>query len=184
MILFCSASKKYSEFSNFYPCNIAIDNFIYRSCENYYQAQKMIILGAPVEEINLAAFVDSPPESKIRARNFQCAASLTNIIAWQNRRVSVLTHGNRAKYQQNVLLKELLLSTRGFHLVENTRDNFWASGRICKETDVAYPGYNTMGKILMSIRTERKSKNDLHFGSFKRSPSLPSSSIPLPFAVP
>lgn len=177
MIPFCSASRKYSEFSNFHQCTISIDNFIYRSSENYYQSQKMKILGAPAEEIHLAAFVDSPLDSKMRAKNFQCTASLASIIAWQSCCVTVLTQANWAKYQQNILLKELLLSTRGFQLVENTKDNFWASGRICKETDVVYPGYNTMGKILMYIRSERKSKRPTLWSHHKFS-LLPFPSFP------
>lgn len=128
----------YAVFSNFHPTGIIIDGKMWPTVEHYFQAQKFLEPSRQ-EEVRLAA---SPAEAKRlgRARGMR--------PDWHRVRLAVMRTGLRAKFTQNLYLRELLLSTGGAPLIEAApRDYFWGEG-------ADGTGANWLGRLLVQLRDE------------------------------
>lgn len=155
---------------------LKLDGYDWSSTEEYYHSQKFITQGdlgtnyiqfiraANTQNKKLALGNQKPGRSaaskldpKVPAydaftigkiiQQFT-AAGLTIRPDWEAVKVSVMDKAVRAKFTQNSVLKNLLLSTGDKLIAENSpRDSFWGLGKDGN-------GRNELGKILMTLRSE------------------------------
>ena len=149
MVLFHSG---YATFSNFYLCPFTLDGRTYRTSEQYYQSEKA------------AFFNDHEKAEQIRQeiRPSKCkwlAREIENFdkVVWQINARRVMLRGVLAKFRQNPLARERLLSTGDALLVEATPyDTYWASGlHILDDSHkdrACWRGTNVLGSVLMEAR--------------------------------
>lgn len=141
-------SKSYPEFrflSNFYMSEfVDQDGNSWKSVEHYYQAWKSL-------DPNVRALIAAAPDCRTAKHLGNDLSVLTLTEDWPERKLRVMLDAVRMKFGQNAHLKELLLATDGFELVEYAPwgDVFWG-------VDKNYVGENNLGKILMQVRDELK----------------------------
>ena len=147
-------NEKYGEFSNWFERPFVIDDFQYFCVEQYMMAQKAKL------------FHDAENYTKIlRANTAKGCKWLGKQVtpfdakSWDAVKYGIVKSGNRAKYEQNQDLKELLLSTGDSIIVEaSPKDNIWGlamDSKTAAKTDPSeWPGENLLGKILMELREE------------------------------
>lgn len=139
---FYSVKNLYGEFSNFALFPIVLEDVIWPSSEHYYQAHK---------------FLDYALQEKVRAAETPYLAAqigrdptLPMREDWDDVKDQVMLVALHAKFNQYVILQELLLSTNASHLYEHTKnDCYWAD---CGD----HSGKNILGQELMQIRNELK----------------------------
>lgn len=146
-------------FSQFHPCRFTVDGRDYICAEQYMHAEKALLFGdkAMAERIMRS---DSPHEHKLmggRVSGFEQAL-------WDERKVPIVTEGNRAKFGQNAGLRRRLLDTGEAILAEaNPKDFIWGIG--LSENDPAaldpakWQGTNLLGQVLMAVRAELARSN-------------------------
>lgn len=171
-VKFFAREDGYFEFSNYYASTFTIEEILFRSVEQFYQAYKFYNPDDPIsmEYFQLLLEADSPQKVKDmgnqRVSRFGAKwlinkakpalgtvkeaverySSLEMRPDWDEIKVEVMEEGLMAKFTQNPRLRELLLSTGDRELIEDSpRDNFWGNAR---------NGQNMLGKLLMKIRTE------------------------------
>lgn len=133
-ILFYSKSKRYFEFSNFYPSSIDLDGYVWPTVEHYYQAQK----STDQTEQQRIREAPTPGKAKRLGRKIRIRPD------WDDIKVDVMTRAVRAKFTQHDDLRDILLSTGDATIHENSpRDMFWG-----------IRGEDMLGKVLMRIRKE------------------------------
>lgn len=110
---------------------------MYRSSENYYQAQKAVNIADKFELSKVY-----PAESKKLARHIEIRKD------WEKIKLAVMLEAVRIKFNYVPVLGEQLLLTGDRDLIEvNTwGDTFWG---VCNNV-----GENHLGKILMQVRKE------------------------------
>jgi len=131
----------YGEFSNFYKSEITIDGKKFKTTEHYFQAMKYKNNKLHFDKI---CSTSSPSEAAAlgRTRNVPIRKD------WENVKDGIMLKALRAKFTQNEILKNLLLSTGDAILVEHTKnDSYWGDGG--DDT-----GLNMLGKLLMQVRSE------------------------------
>ena len=153
----------YQFLSNMYPCPVFYDGLMFQTSEAAFQAAKF------KKREYREMFTDfksdgREPEWKSLARPAKTLGGPRGRISkkdpeafdreeWDNGRAyQVMTEVVRAKFTQNLDLKEKLLATGDAYLIEGTtwRDRIWG-------VDLAtMKGKNQLGKILMAIRKELK----------------------------
>lgn len=151
---FWKDNEKYGEFSNWFERPFIIDDFKYFCVEQYMMAQKAKL------------FHDAENYTKIlRANTAKGCKWLGKQVtpfdsdSWDAVKYGIVKNGNRAKYEQNHELKELLLSTGNSILAEaSPKDKVWGIGldakNAAKTNPSGWPGENLLGKILMELREE------------------------------
>lgn len=130
---------EYFFLSNFYQCEITIDDITYKSAEAAFQAQKTL------SEEERKKFVDMEPK---RAKAYGKRVKLRD--DWEDIKLGIMENVIRQKFTQNEYLRNKLIETGDRPLCElNTwNDTFWGvSAKTGK-------GENHLGKILMKIRKE------------------------------
>ena len=80
-----------------------------------------------------------------------------NLIKWKNEAKQIMTHGLKAKFEQNPICAQTLKSTKNSRLVEaSPYDSLWGVGLALKNKDLAQPdlwkGSNLMGTLLEDLR--------------------------------
>ncbi len=146
-IYFYKVNEPYGCFSNFSPHGIAIGGENWQTVEHYYQAQKFI--GTPDEKSSLIIKAVSTPE-QAAALGRDCRRQLRS--NWEQIKVTVMREAVRQKFFTHQDIQAILLSTSDLLIVEDSpNDYYWG----CGETKT---GANHLGKILMSVRAELKSK--------------------------
>ena len=128
----------YRWLSNFHMCPVMYEGEIYPSSEHAYMAAKTTDLSIR-EEIKA---LPKPGMAKKIGR------SLTLRDGWDDMRISVMEEILRDKFTRTASLKQQLLDTCDFELIEgNTwNDCFWG---VCRGK-----GENNLGKLLMKLRKE------------------------------
>jgi N-glycosidase YbiA len=137
-IYFYTKNQAYSEFSNFAPFGIELDDQWWQTTEHYFQAQK---------------FLDQAYQDKIRhasdpktAANLGRSRSVVIREDWEEIKDDVMRKAVLQKFQTHSQLRELLISTGNEDIVENAPgDYYWGCG-----TDGS--GKNMLGKILQEVR--------------------------------
>lgn len=140
--------------SQFFPASFVIDAVRYKTAEHYYMAEKARFFNDE-KNLDLILKIESPLEAKKigrKVKNFDDAL-------WAAKRFQASVMGNRAKFNQNKLLKEYLLSTTGNVLVEaSPYDTIWGIGLSQDDPDAHNPhmwrGENLLGFALMQVRHE------------------------------
>ena len=135
-IEFNSKSESFSEFSNFYLASFEINNIIWPSVENYFQAQKF-----PTDPIL---------QEKIRQASPQVAKRLGRTKSphfkfnWEECKEDVMLEALQAKFHHPDLMA-LLKSTGDATLKEKSaRDSYWGG--------TTKTAKNRMGILLASVR--------------------------------
>lgn len=124
--------------SNFYRSQFELDGQVWATSEHYFQAQKFIDLEYR-ERIRLAA---TPTEAARLGRSRKVAIRSD----WESIKDQAMKAAVFAKFNQNLVIKKLLLATGNAKLVEHTKnDKYWGDGGDGK-------GKNMLGKILMEVR--------------------------------
>jgi len=140
-----SFEGEYHFLSNFFDSKIVIDEKEYKTVEHYFQAMKMV---DPVysEMIRIQL---KPGIAKAFGRKFPKKEN------WNEIRDEVMLKGLRAKFSQNLDLKEKLIKTGDSILIEgNTwHDVYWG-----KDINTS-KGLNKLGILLMQVREEMKSNS-------------------------
>lgn len=134
--------------SNFWPCSIQFDGIVWLSSEHLYQALKAKYAHSDklYESIKNAS---TAAETKVLGKKVKLDETAQK--TWELCKEVVMIDVVRLKFNQNTGLKEALLATNGFELVEFAPwcDRFWG-------VDKNMIGENRMGKILMKVREELK----------------------------
>jgi ribA/ribD-fused uncharacterized protein len=145
VINFYSTKGEYGCFSNFSRHPIVLEGEIWPTTEHYYQAKKFE--GTPHEEEVRKA--SSPREAANMGRDRNRPLRLD----WENVKDDVMRAAVRAKFTQNIVIRQTLISTKNAILVEHTKnDSYWGDGGDGS-------GKNMLGKILMEVREELKDEN-------------------------
>jgi len=142
-IRFYGKKAQYGEFSNFYTSPFTIEDKSWETVEHYFQAMKFPDDPEYQEFIRKAK---SPPEAK------RLGGSRKHPLRpdWNTYRDIVMKRALEAKYTQNSMLKELLLSTGDAYLIEDSpSDYYWGCGQ-------DGTGQNMLGKLLVQVRNELK----------------------------
>jgi predicted NAD-dependent protein-ADP-ribosyltransferase YbiA (DUF1768 family) len=170
-ILFYDKKEPYYEFSNFYLVPILIDGHTWSCSEHYFQAMKFNTLETK-DYFDIILQADSPMKifalAKQKKLNGYQAKLLVNkksykvpvneIIEnyknlkiradWEAIKHDVMFKALTCKFTQHGALKNLLISTNGYEIIENSpRDSYWGIGKDGK-------GANHLGKLLMKLRKE------------------------------
>lgn len=131
---------RYSFLSNFEPCKIVFNGISYLSSEAAFQAQK-----CTNNKVRMIFAKLSPPESKVLGRNIIIRPD------WEEIKYHVMLNICKEKFSHEPF-KSMLIETGDSFLMEGNywHDNIWGSCfcERCKNC-----GENSLGKILMDIRT-------------------------------
>jgi ribA/ribD-fused uncharacterized protein len=129
--------------SNFYKCNVRYSGVLYPTSEHAYQAQKP----NSKEGHDAVRNCLTPGQAKREARRWPHWPDFHVV------KVSVMRDIVRAKFTQNLGLKQMLLDTGDEPLVEENTwgDRFWGT--------VNGQGENWLGRILMEVRGDLKSQS-------------------------
>ena len=128
---------------NFQEHPIVIGGKTFACTEAYYQAMKS--LGTPSHSQALQDIQNAGP-----AEAFSFGQQYGLRDDWSTARVNVMRKAIRAKFTQNNKLKELLLATGEYPLVQIKMDDFWG-------TNADGSGKNMLGQLLMELRTQLRS---------------------------
>ncbi|RJL08326.1 NADAR family protein [Paracoccus siganidrum] len=139
-VFFYAQTDAFSEFSNFAPYGVALDDAWWPTVEHYFQAQK---------------FEDSRYRERIRrahrpkdAKALGMTRSLPLRADWESVKDGIMYRAVKTKFRTHVRLAQLLLSTGDRLIVENApMDAYWGCG-----PDGS--GQNRLGQILMRVRGE------------------------------
>ena len=90
-----------------------------------------------------------------------------NQRVWDERCLEIMENGLKAKFTQNIRLKEYLLSTGSIMLLEcNPKDSFWGVGlslrnpKIWQKNSWTETATNHLGRLLHDLRRELRSSQD------------------------
>lgn len=137
---------EYEFLSNYFPCTVSYNGYIFTSSEAAYQAQKCVHR----EDIEAIAQMKTADEAK------QYAKTMDKRTDWDMIKEKIMYKVVKQKFIQNSSLGQKLLDTENAYLIEgnNWGDQFWG---ICPVVgDVGIDGLNMLGTILMVIRNELK----------------------------
>jgi len=137
---------EYGCFSNFSPHPLLLGGKSWPTTEHYFQAQKFV--GTPMEEEIRNA--KSPAKAKALGQTRRVKLRED----WEQVKDDVMRDVVRAKFTQHTHILSILLGTGDALIVEHTaNDSYWGDGGDGH-------GKNMLGKIIMQVRDELKSKED------------------------
>jgi len=146
-IYFYKVNEPYGCFSNFSPHSICMQGKDWQTVEHYYQAQKFI--GTKDEEVSPIIQAAPTPEEAAalgRDRTRQVRAD------WEYVKTEVMRQAVLKKFMTHPDIQAILIATDDLLIVENSpKDYYWGCGK-------DKTGDNHLGKILMSVRQQLKSK--------------------------
>ena len=144
-------------FSNMYRSIITYNDEYFNCVEQIFAYEKAKLFEPSVaQDIKNCTYGTQAKKLGSRVRNFDPKI-------WDNRRELVMKEALCAKFDSNTRLKTLLESTQDAELIEvSPYDKFWGAGvnrdKMIEliEQGKIYPGRNTLGNTLMSLREEYK----------------------------
>lgn len=146
-IYFYKVNEPYGCFSNFSPHSICMQGEDWQTVEHYYQAQKFI--GTKDEAVSPIIQAAPTPEEAAalgRDRTRQVRAD------WEQVKIKVMYQAVLQKFMTYPDIQAILIATDDLLIVENSpKDYYWGCGK-------DKTGDNHLGKILMSVRQQLKSK--------------------------
>ena len=154
-------------YSNWYPSPFTVDGVTFAHAEQYMMYQKAIVFGATETAAKILA-ASSPAEcKKLGGKN---GVPNYDDEVWEQRCISIMRKGLRAKFSQNPALKKALLETGSSYLAECTDeahldpsnymkvDRKWGIGLTADDPRAQHPeqwqGRNLLGYILMLVRRD------------------------------
>lgn len=128
---------KYYFLSNFYEAPVTYEGITYKNNEAAFQAAKVTDISIREKFATL-----DPSSAKRKGRHVQLRHG------WDQIKFDIMYEIVKAKFEQNVELKNKLLATGEDHLEEGNTwgDKIWGT--------VGGKGQNNLGKILMRVRSE------------------------------
>ena len=139
-------------FSQWYDCGFVVDGVSYHTAEQYMMAAKARLFKdeAVFQEIMSA---DDPAAYKKLGRKIHGFDQ----ALWDACKYDIVVAGNKAKFGQNPILKEFLLSTGDAIIAEaSPYDKIWGIGlhiaQALKGTVDDWKGENLLGCALMEVR--------------------------------
>jgi ribA/ribD-fused uncharacterized protein len=141
-------------FSQWYPARFDVDGHAFNCAEQYMMYGKALLFG----DAEVAAQI---LESTVPRQHKALGRKVHNFSesVWKARREQIVADGSRAKFTQNVELRQALLDTAGTELVEASPfDRIWGIGLAANDPRAEDPaqwrGQNLLGKILTRLRDE------------------------------
>lgn len=146
-IYFYKVNEPYGCFSNFSPHSICMQGEDWQTVEHYYQAQKFI--GTKDEKVvPIIQAAPSPEEAAALGRD--CTRQVR--ADWEQVKTEVMRQAVLKKFLTHPDIQAILIATDDLLIVENSpKDYYWGCGK-------DKTGDNHLGKILMSVRQQLKSK--------------------------
>ena len=141
-----SFDGNYAFLSNFAKSPITFNEKTWPTVDHVFQAAKTFDVNER-ERIRLAY---SPGKAKYMGRKVSIRSD------WEQVKQDIMLKCIRLKFKQNHDLKQRLLQTENFKLIEGntSHDNFWGDCKCSKCQKI--PGKNFLGQILMNVRKELK----------------------------
>jgi ribA/ribD-fused uncharacterized protein len=138
--------------SQWFDASFEIDGIHYQTAEHYMMAEKARLFDDPIVLTEILA-ATHPRQVQILGQKIQKFQE----TVWQEHRFQIVVNGNIAKFQQNPLLKEFILSTKDQILVEASPDDkIWGIGLSFNDPNIEDPncwqGLNLLGFALMEAR--------------------------------
>ena len=146
--------------SQWYDCGFAVDGVSYHTAEQYMMAAKARLF-KDEEVLREIMSADNPAAYKKLGRKIHGF----DPARWDAVKYDIVVAGNKAKFGQNPLLKEFLLSTGDAILAEaSPYDRIWGIGldrtQAMKGTVNDWKGENLLGCALMEVREWLKEQNE------------------------
>ncbi|EIN05311.1 DUF1768-domain-containing protein [Punctularia strigosozonata HHB-11173 SS5] len=132
------------EFSNFSPHDVEYHGQIYPTAAHLFEAYKFFTTAPEISE--RIRQLPKPRDALAEALK----SELKDLVRadWHDVRVRVMERVLEMKFTQHQELRQILLSTGGRELVnDSTDDVFWGAGQDGK-------GHNELGKVLMRLRAK------------------------------
>lgn len=151
---------RYSPFSNHYACRFDLEGLTFSCVEQYLAVQRAHLAKDKI-------LARRAMESKDPADHKMILNQLhnDNRDEWRDKAPDFILEASRAKFMQNPLLKDLLMSTYPLRIGEASKDTFWGIGLPLEsqhilETDKWAPEGNLQGRTLMAVRRELMAKGN------------------------
>ena len=142
-----------SPFSNFHPSPFTIDNHIYHSTEQWIQYQKCLMFGD-----SYTANLILCSENTLEAKRLGYKITGVDHMRWKADGFEKCIIGLKEKFNQNPLLKSMLVATKPKLLVEASTDRLWGTGVGLRDTNVLnhtyWSGHGWLSKMLHQIRDD------------------------------
>lgn len=143
-----------SPFSNHFPSDFDLEGLSF-SCVEQFLAVQRAFLSRDKPLARRAMEQKDPAEHKLilnKLRN-------DKLEEWRRNAPELISKALKAKFTQNSLLKDLLLSTYPLQIGEASKDTFWGVGLTLEnqsvlDTDKWAPEGNLLGRTLMAIRED------------------------------
>lgn len=134
--------NNYRFLSNFFTCQILYKDYIFQSAEQLFQFRKTNDLTEKENIVN----AKTPGEAK------KLGKKVTLVKNWNQIKEYIMFDCVFQKFNQNIDLKNKLLKTNDYYLVEgnNWHDNYW--GKCYCDQCVEINSQNKLGIILMKLR--------------------------------
>jgi ribA/ribD-fused uncharacterized protein len=140
-------------FSQWFNASFEVNGIRYPTAEHYMMAEKARLFDDRIILAEILA-AQHPRQAQIlgqKIQNFQEEV-------WHAHRFQIVVKGNTAKFQQNQLLQEFLISTQTQILVEASPDDqIWGIGLAADNPNIENPNYwqgtNLLGFALMETRS-------------------------------
>ena len=137
-------------FSNMFPAPISAGKLNFTCLEQIFQFLHARVMNKPLAATRIFLSRD-PYEMK------QIGEALGTSEEWERRKFDIMYMCLKRKFEQNLELKKLLLSTGNMELVEATPNRLWGCGATLSSNVIRrheWPGENKHGQILMTVREE------------------------------
>ena len=142
--------SEFAPFSNFFPCDLIIGGRRFFCLEQAYQFMRAKTLNRPLIATKIFLSRD------VRYIK-QVGGELGTSPEWEAKMFDVMYECLKKKFEQNPVLKALLVKTGDLLLVEATPDRLWGCGATLSSNVIRkrqWPGKNKHGEILMTVRDE------------------------------
>ena len=149
--------------SNFWMCDVLIDDLVWPATEHYYVAMKTLDPDLR-EDIRLGPFKEDENGVLVRPAHPPTLGQVKRIGRrlelrpdWDDIKIDVMRRAVTAKFTQNSDLLQKLLATGDAELIEGNAwgDTFWG---VCRGR-----GENWLGRILMDVREQLREPLDIDF---------------------
>lgn len=144
--------------SNFFSCQIRINDVTYNSTEQFYQHKKALFYEDLVAAEKILR-TSNPAKIKHISKTIIDRRARKNEQWYAREAYESLLEANIAKYTQNPQLKAALLQTEGWLIEASPTDSYWGIG--LSDTDQRirqskFWGKNRFGFLLTSVRDQLK----------------------------
>jgi len=144
-------------FSQWYKSEFTEDGKTFCTAEQYMMYRKAMLMGDPNTATRIMQ-TNNPRVQKMLGREIQGFDSKL----WDENKEQIVYEGNMLKFTQNPDLKQILMDTEDYIIVEaSPEDSIWGIGM---DADHAlrcepskWPGLNLLGKAIMKVRDTLKS---------------------------